>query len=250
MFTEPMMAPARHDHALGEIGCGEGLAGLFRRQAAERFEPGAAVFWEGDAALHLFQISEGVLRVYKIIGDGRRVITGFLYPGDLVGLSQRARYLYTAEAVTRVKLRRLARSRFDDEVNCSPALRPELFHRLSDEMAAAQDQMVLLARKSAEERVASFLLLITRRLASGLHGQPVIELPMTRLDMADYLGLTIETVSRIMTRLTGRGVIAASGRHAIIVRQPQKLEILAGEGDDAGHDSIGVAYSRQAVWPN
>ncbi len=250
MFTEPMMAPARHDHALGEIGCGEGLAGLFRRQASERFEPGAAVFWEGDAALHLFQIQEGVLRVYKIIGDGRRVITGFLYPGDLVGLSQRERYLYTAEAVTRVKLRRLARNRFDEEVNGSPILRPELFHRLSDEMAAAQDQMVLLARKSAEERVASFLVVMARRLAAGLHGQPVIELPMTRLDMADYLGLTIETVSRIMTRLTSRGVIAASGRHAITIRQPHKLEILAGEGDDGAHDSIGVAFSRQAVWPN
>ena len=72
----------------------------------------------------LFQIQDGVLRIYKIIGDGRRVITGFLYPGDFVGLSQRDRYLYTAEAVNRVKLRRLARNRFDEEVNGSPVLRP------------------------------------------------------------------------------------------------------------------------------
>ncbi|SHF93136.1 CRP/FNR family transcriptional regulator, anaerobic regulatory protein [Kaistia soli DSM 19436] len=250
MYSEPMMALSRQDHVPGEIGSGEGLASVFRRQAEERFEPGAALFWEGDVAAHLFQIIEGVLRVYKIIGDGRRVITGFLYPGDLVGLSQRRCYLYTAEAVTRVKLRRVTRNRFDEEVNGSPTLRPELFARLSDEMEAAQDQMVLLARKSAEERVASFLLAIARRASAHLDGQPLIDLPMTRLDMADYLGLTIETVSRIMTRLTSRGVIAASGRHAIVVRQPLKLEILAGEGDDGAHDPIAVAYSRQAVWPH
>lgn len=250
MYSEQLIAPARHEPQLPVTGSCEGLAGLFRRQPCERFEPGAAVFWEGDAATHLFQIAEGVLRVYKIIGDGRRVITGFLYPGDLVGLSLRERYLYTAEAVTKVRVRRLARSRFDEEVNASPTLRPELFARLSDEMAAAQDQMVLLARKSAEERVASFLLVLVRRLAGDTPVQPVVELPMTRLDMADYLGLTIETVSRIMTRLTGRGVIAACGRHAIVVRQLTKLEFLAGEGDDGDHDPIGVAYTRQAVWPN
>lgn len=249
MFSEAMVAPAGHEHA-GGIGFHEGLGGLFHRQTLERFEAGAAVFWEGDAATHLFQIAEGVLRLYKIIGDGRRVITGFLYPGDLVGLSLRDRYLYTAEAVSRVRLRRLARSRFDEAVNGSPALRPELFARLSDEMAAAQDQMVLLARKSAEERVASFLLVTARRLTGDLPGRPVVDLPMTRLDIADYLGLTIETVSRLMTRFTSRGVIAPSGRHAIVILQPGKLEILAGEGDDGGEDPTGVAYARQAVWPN
>ena len=249
MYTDQAVAPARHDHAIGTMDVCEGLAGLFRRQPAERFEPGAAVFWEGDAASHLFQIVEGVLRVYKIIGDGRRVITGFLNPGDLVGLSLRDRYLYTAEAVTRVRLRRLPRIRFDEEVNASPNLRPEVFARLCDEMAAAQDQMVLLARKSAEERVASFLLVLARRFATEQSCKPVVELPMTRLDMADYLGLTIETVSRIMTRLAARGVISPLGRHAITVMQPAKLEALAGEGDDDDHVQMG-AFTRQAVWPN
>ena len=229
----------------------EDLAWLFNRQPVEKLEAGAALFWEGDQASHVFEVVEGVLRVYKILNDGRRVITGFLYPGDLVGLSLRDRYLYTAEAVTRTKVRRFARSRFDEEINRSPTLRPQLFARLCDEMAAAQDQMVLLARKSAEERVASFLLLIARRLSGNPQLPQIIEIPMTRLDMADYLGITIETVSRIMTRLTGRGVIAAKGRHTLVIRKPEKLEVLAGEADDRDRETGGgAAFTRQAVWPN
>ena len=92
-------------------------------------------------------------------------------------------------------------------MNELPALRPQLFAILCDEMSAAQDQMVLLGRKSAEERVVSFLLAIHRK--SGPDNE--IELPMSRLDMADYLGLTIETVSRMMTSLIRRGLIAAAG---------------------------------------
>ncbi|MCX5514646.1 Crp/Fnr family transcriptional regulator [Kaistia algarum] len=224
------------------------LQGVFSRQPIEKFEPGAAVFWEGDEAEHVFEVVEGVLRVYKILGDGRRVITGFMYPGDLIGVSLKDRYLYTAEAVTRIQVRRFGHNRFQEEINRSPELRPQLFARLCDEMAAAQDQMVLLARKSAEERVASFLLHIARRLDNGHPPLRVVEVPMTRLDMADYLGLTIETVSRIMTRLTSRGVIAPSGRHAIIVRKSDKLTALAGE-IEADHNAS-PAYTKQAVWPN
>lgn len=224
------------------------LQGLFSRQPIERFEAGTAVFWEGDEADHVFEVVEGVLRIYKILGDGRRVITGFMYPGDLIGVSLKDRYLYTAEAVTRIQVRRFARQRFQEEINRSPELRPQLFARLCDEMAAAQDQMVLLARKSAEERVCSFLLLISRRLDRDGQALRVVEVPMTRLDMADYLGLTIETVSRIMTRLTSRGIISPSGRHAIIVRKNDRLTALAGEVEAEHNPSS--AYTHQAVWPN
>lgn len=224
------------------------LQSLFSRQPIEKFEAGSAVFWEGDEAQHVFEVVSGVLRVYKILSDGRRVITGFMYPGDLIGVSLKDRYLYTAEAVTRIQVRRFARQRFQEEINRSPELRPQLFARLCDEMAAAQEQMVLLARKSAEERVCSFLLNIAQRLQSDRSSLAIVEVPMTRLDMADYIGLTIETVSRIMTRLTSRGVIAPSGRHAIVVRKRDKLTALAGE-TDGSHNSE-AAFTHQAVWPN
>jgi CRP/FNR family transcriptional regulator len=98
-------------------------------------------------------------------------------------------------------------------------------------MAAAQDQMVLLARKTAEERVSSFLLFSARRFAGDHSKLPTVEIPMTRLDMADYLGLTIETVSRTLTKLIRSGVIASNGRHAIVIRKMGKLAVLSGESD-------------------
>jgi CRP/FNR family transcriptional regulator len=226
------------------------LQTLFSRQAVEKFEGGTAVFWEGDPASHVFEVVEGVLRVFKIISEGRRVITGFIYPGDLLGVSLKDHYLYTAEAVTTTKLRRFGRTRFQDEINHSPELRPQLFARLCDEMAAAQDQMVLLARKSAEERVASFLLIIARRLSGNRQAAPVIEIPMTRLDMADYLGLTIETVSRTMTKLIASGVIAPCGRHAVTICKLGKLALLAGEADDEDKHVASADSVRRAVWPN
>lgn len=224
------------------------LQSLFGRQPIEKFEAGAAILWEGDIASHIFEVMEGVLRVFRILGDGRRVITGFLYPGDILGVSLKDRYLYSAEAVIRTQIRRFARNRFQEEISRSPELRPQLFSKLCDEMAAAQDQMVLLARKNAEERVCSFLLVMARRISGDRQATPVIEIAMTRLDMADYLGLTIETVSRTITRLTNRGVIAPSGRHGLKILDFEKLVSLAGDGDE--EDKAGSGYARQAVWPN
>ncbi|HXV28741.1 MAG TPA: helix-turn-helix domain-containing protein [Sinorhizobium sp.] len=206
------------------------LSSLFERQPLERFNAGAAVFWEGDDAMHLFQVADGVLRALRLLSDGRRIIVGFLRPGDLLGVSLRERYLYTVEAITPVKLRRLPRRRFEDEIERQPRLREQLFSKLCDEMTAAQDQTVLLSRRSADEKVANFLLLMSRD-AFGDRTR-IIDLPMTRLDMADYLGMTIETVSRTITKLMNSGIIATTGRRSIIVLKMEALRSLA-DGDDA-----------------
>jgi CRP/FNR family transcriptional regulator, anaerobic regulatory protein len=217
------------------------LSDLFKGQPTETFAAGAALFWEGDEAGQIFAVLEGVVRVYRIMSDGRRAIMGFIHPGEVLGVSFQSRYLFTAEAVTKVKVRRFARGRFFSMINESPALRPELFAILCDEMAAAQDQMLLLGRKTAEERVVSFLLAIHRKSAAGIE----IELPMSRQDMADYLGLTIETVSRMMTSLTRRGLIAAGARHTVALRKLTALREIA--GDDENETAV---QFRQAVWPN
>jgi len=226
------------------------LAGIFRKQPVETFARGETVVWEGDAAASVFEVIEGVLRVCRLLSDGRRVITGFLYPGDLTGVSLQNHYLYTVEAVSRARLRRFARQRFQEEINRSPALRPQLFARLCDEMAAAQDQMVLLARKNAEERVCSMLLAIARRMRSAGRPATLIELPMTRLDMADYLGLTLETVSRTMTSLASRGIITANGRHSLTIRRPEALVLMAGECDNDNICHIETPHPPHAAWPN
>jgi CRP/FNR family transcriptional regulator len=222
------------------------LRDLFNEQPTDAYSAGAAVFWEGDQAGHIFNVIEGILRVYRILPDGRRAIMGFIYPGDVLGVSFQSRYLYTAEAVTDVKVRWFSRNRFFALVNESPELRPQLIAILCDEMSAAQDQMLLLGRKSAEERVVSFLLAVHHKNGVG----NAIQVPMSRLDMADYLGLTIETVSRMMTGLIRRGLIAATGRHTIALRRINALREMAGGDDENDGVSGASSSSRQAVWPN
>ena len=222
------------------------LRDMFKGQPADSYAPGEAIFWEGDESGHIFDVLEGILRIYRILPDGRRAIMGFLYPGDVLGVSFQSRYLFTAEAVTDVKLRRFSKGRFFALVNDSPELRPQLFALLCDEMSAAQDQMLLLGRKNAEERVVSFLLAVQRKCGGGAE----IELPMSRLDMADYLGLTIETVSRMMSGLTRRGLIASTGRHTMALRRMAALREAAGTDDESEPVSAGRGPSKRAVWPN
>jgi CRP/FNR family transcriptional regulator, anaerobic regulatory protein len=220
------------------------LKDLFGGQPIESFSAGEALIWEGDQAGHIFNVVEGVLRVYKILPDGRRAIMGFVYPGDIFGVSFQHRSLFTAEAVTAIKVRRFSHGRFLSLVNESPDLQSQLFALLCTKMSAAQDQMLLLGRKCAEERVVSFLLAVHRKCGEGVE----IELPMSRLDMADYLGLTIETVSRMMTSLTRRGLIHATGRHKIALRKLSALRDIAGRDED--EVDAPPTPARRAVWPN
>lgn len=212
------------------------LSSLFRERPVEKFAAGGAIFWEGDPAKHIFEVVEGTLRAFRILGDGRRVIMGFLRKGDVLGVSVRDRYLYTVEAITPVELRRFARHHFESESARDPHLKEQLFSRLCDEMAAAQDQMALISRRSADEKVAGFLLLMAR--TQGQHPYMVLDLPMTRLDIADYLNMTIETVSRTITKLAGSGVIATVGRHSIALLKVDALVALAEGGSSATARSV------------
>ncbi|AHK47164.1 transcriptional regulator protein, Fnr/CRP family (plasmid) [Ensifer adhaerens OV14] len=143
-------------------------------------------------------------------------------------MSFRDQYIYTVEAVTKVELRRFPRHLFEGEIARQPILRELLFSRLCDEMSAAQDQAVLLSRRSADEKLASFLL----RMASRRIGQHMaVDLPMTRQDIADYLGMTIETVSRTTTKLSNSGIVATPDRHIITILRMDALRSIA-EGEE------------------
>jgi CRP/FNR family transcriptional regulator, anaerobic regulatory protein len=208
------------------------LHSLFAKQPVESFSAGQILFFEGDVAKSIFEVVQGTLRILRILPDGRRVITGFLHAGDMLGISFKSHYIYTAEAIDQVIIRRLSRKVFQDEVANSAELRPAVFNQMSDEMAAAQDQMVLLSTKNAEERLCSFLLKELQRAIGTGTRDSLVALPMTRLDIADYLGLTIETVSRTMTKLINKGVLTASGRHAVKILRRGLLAQLAGDGDE------------------
>jgi CRP/FNR family transcriptional regulator len=225
------------------------LGSIFSDRPVEKFAAGNALFWEGDPANHVFEVVEGVLRIFRIIGDGRRAITGFLYPGDLLGVAMRDKYLYSAEAVNAVKIRRFSSSSFQEAINLSPELRPKFFAKMCDEMAGAQEQMVMLSRKTAEERICTFLLMLACKGSASGEPSTSVDVPMTRLDMADYLGLTIETVSRTFTSLIGRGIVSQRGRHNISLKKLSTLARLAGNGEMVEPMAAMARDAQQLAWP-
>jgi len=198
---------------------------------AQRLSPGKVLFSEGDPAENVYEVVQGTLRLYKLLCDGRRQIVGFLSAGHLLGLANEDSYLYTAEAVTEATICRYARSRFARLVEQVPGFATRVLTATSNELGSAQDQLLLLGRKSAMEKVASFILMM-----AGPRGSDRIEvqLPMTRADIADYLGLTIETVSRTFSKLRQDGVIELPSPSRLRLHDRDQVEAVAkGElGDD------------------
>jgi CRP/FNR family transcriptional regulator len=170
-------------------------------------KPHRLIFVESEPAENVFNVTDGAVKIYKMLPDGRRQITGFLFHGDFLGLVFNETYAYSAESLMQTKLCRFPRHKLESLLNELPKLEQRLLGAASHELAAAQDQMVLLGRKSARERMASFLLMLSK--VAERHGQPdnSIVIPMSRADIGDYLGLTIETVSRTMTQFKSQGLI-------------------------------------------
>jgi CRP/FNR family transcriptional regulator len=169
-------------------------------QPAE-FPARETLFLQGDEADSVYTITQGVARLYKLLPDGRRQIVGFALPGDFLGLAMRERYGFSADAVEPIVACRFARTAYAALVDEKPHLLRRLHEFATHELTLAQDQMMLLGRRTAEEKVVSFLLLMRGRWAKLGRPSVTVPLPMSRQDIADFLGLTIETVSRTFTKL-------------------------------------------------
>lgn len=190
-------------------------------------EAGQPIFDEGEPADHVFNVTEGLIKVYKLLPDGRRQVTGFLIAGDFLGLANEDTYAYCAEAVTNAKLCRFSRKKLEGMLERFPQVERQLLSVASHELAAAQEQMLLLGRKTAKEKIASFLLkLSTRCETRGLSGNP-LHLPMSRNDIGDYLGLTTETVSRTFTHLKTAGTIRLLSGSRVELADRDALEEIA-----------------------
>ncbi|HUB62845.1 MAG TPA: helix-turn-helix domain-containing protein [Methylocella sp.] len=198
----------------------------------QRKAPGETLFTEGDETNSVYEIVRGMLRLVKLLPDGRRQITGFLSSGHLLGLAPEGVNVYTAEAVTEVTLCRYGRAAFERLIDEVPGFAKRLLTVTSHELRVAQDQMLLLGRKTAMEKVASFLLLIAKQQDGDATLE--VDLPMTRSDIADYLGLTIETVSRTLTKLKQDGRIALPATTRITICDRDRLEELAAGDLDTG----------------
>lgn len=164
-----------------------------------RLTRGQTLFHEGDPATRVFTLTSGTLKLYKLLADGRRHVAGFMYPGDFLGISVDDDHAFTADALEDAQLCWFPRNRFDDFVEDHSAMERDLYRKAAHELAAAQQQLVLLGRKTAPERIASFLLLVSAQAAEVGGNPDIVRLPMGRGDIADYLGLTKETVSRVLS---------------------------------------------------
>ena len=204
---------------------GQATGPLMAISSLQKKAPGETVFAEGDEADSVYEVVHGMLRLYKLLPDGRRLITGFLSAGHLLGIAPEGICVYTAEALTEVTLCRYKRAAFERLIDEVPGFAKRLLAMTSHELRAAQDRMLLLGRKSATEKVASFLLLMADR--HGNVGMNEVDVPMTRSDIADFLGLTIETVSRTLTKLRQDGLIALATSARIALLDRGRLEELA-----------------------
>ena len=193
---------------------------------------GESLIWEGDESMLVGNVIEGVLKLSTGTSDGREQIVGVVYPADFIGRPFGGTTRHTVTALTDARVCVFARGDFDGFAKDHPDLEHKLLRRTLEELDRTRRWMLLLGRKSAEERVATFLLEISRRLApQGGEAPPRpldrFDLPFSRQQVADVLGLTIETVSRQLTRYKKAGLIDLPSRRAVEIRDRLGLELLA-----------------------
>lgn len=190
--------------------------------AVMRFKRNAEIFGQDEPATYLYRVVRGAVRIVRLMSDGRRQISAFYLAGDMFGLEDENEHLFSAEAVTETEIRYVRRSVFLAEAMRDTDMITELWAQTKGNLQRAHNHMLLLGRKNAQERVAKFLLDMEPRLSrSG-----IVELPMSRQDIADYLGLTIETVSRTLTQLARESVIAMPSSRRIEFRKHSTLSQL------------------------
>lgn len=191
--------------------------------AAMSFPRNTEIFGENEPADYLYKVITGSVRTYKILSDGRRQVGGFYLPGDIFGLGFTDEHTLSAEAIADTKVLVVKRSALNTLSSRNASIAQDLIALTGRELRRAQDHILLLI-KSAQERVASFLLEMSERIA----GSNAIELPMSRQDIADYLGLTIETVSRTLTSLETCAAIEVPTSRRIVLRNRPALNRMNG----------------------
>jgi CRP-like cAMP-binding protein len=196
-----------------------------------QFGRNQTIFSDGDIATYSYKLVNGAVRLVKLMPDGRRHIAGFRLAGDLFGIEWTNEYNLSAEAVSDVTAVRYARSHLERLGEERADVRKQITDRLRSDLCDAHEHLISLGCQSAKERVASFLQLLARR-AAPTEGA-VVYLPMGRQDIADYLGLTIETVCRILSDLKEARVIQIPNRHQIVVMSKNKLDAAANADCDA-----------------
>ena len=177
------------------------------------------IYGEGEPSDYVYQVIRGAVRTYKLLNDGRRQIGAFHLPDDVFGLDPNSAHRLTAEAITDTTVRLVKRRSLEAAAGSNVRFAHNLWTMTAGDLRHAEDHMLLLGCKTAMERVATFLLEMDRRLAKA----GMMALPMCRRDIGDYLGLTLETVSRALSQLNDQGVLVFSSARQIVLLNRQRL---------------------------
>jgi len=221
MFVNLNSGPADRRRFLGELG---NLSQNEITFSEFKYRRGAEIFGEAEPAEYLYQVVDGAVRSYKLLSDGRRQIGAFHLAGDIFGLENGEAHRFTAEAIVDTTVRLAKRVSLAHVAEQDATVARDLLKMTAYNLQHAEDHMLLLGRKTALERVAAFLLEMDRRLTAA----GVMALPMCRRDIADYLGLTLETVSRALSVLHDKGVLGFVGqtqRQIVLLDKPKLAEL-------------------------
>ncbi len=234
-------------HTLGSESCSAdpGAACNGRCQSAARLhcvlrllEPGQHLFTHGDRQHYVYFIQSGLLRLYKTLGNGRRQVIGFSFAGEFVGLGATEDFRFNAQSIGVSEVRCLGRDNFYRLARDEAELSFRLYQAAAIQFAAAQDLALTVGQRDAEGSLAAFLLWMSRRNENRGLDPKLIALPMPRIDIADYLGLTGETVSRVFTRFKSRGFVRISRRRLVALTDIAALAALA-DGARAAQERCG-----------
>jgi CRP/FNR family transcriptional regulator len=202
------------------------------------YQAGQAIVWSGDRMDFVASVVTGIATLTQTMEDGRRQMVGLLLPSDFVGRPGRATAAYDVTATTDVVMCCFRKKPFEDMMQATPHIAQRLLEMTLDELDSAREWMLLLGRKTAREKIASLVAIIARRDAAlqvRRNKQAiVVDLPLTREEMADYLGLTLETVSRQISALKRDGVIRLEGKRHVTIPDIDRLLEEAGDDSDGG----------------
>ncbi len=227
------MQPSTHTDAIRRISTGQPVSKMSTPRAGTAnvlgqsmqlmgammaYPRNSEIFGENEPADYLYKVVSGSVRTYKILSDGRRQVGGFYLPGDIFGLEFADEHTLSAEAISDARILVVKRSALNALAGRDASVAQQLFALTGRELRRVQDRILLLIQ-SAQERVAGFLLEMAERAAQN----NIIDLPMSRQDIADYLGLTIETVSRTLTALETTAAIEVSTSRRIVLRNRAAL---------------------------
>jgi CRP/FNR family nitrogen fixation transcriptional regulator len=205
MFINVNSHPGSKPKSLGELGQ---LSRARVILSEFRYDRGTEIYGQAEPADYIYQVVEGAVRSHKLLSDGRRQIGAFHLVGDIFGLENGAEHRFTAEAIVDTTVRLTKRRSLEHVAESDATVALDLLSMTTSNLQHAEEHMLLLGRKTSLERVAAFLLEMDRRLSSA----GVVALPMCRRDIADYLGLTLETVSRALSHLHGKGILSFLGQ--------------------------------------